>query len=363
METPRIEDLSIEANSLTNGAVEDGPAQEPPTLYPKILKLTDFLYHAKSLQPPVDSIQLTGSVKLHGTHADIVFINRSDEIRLQSRNQLTLTPVKDNAGFAAFIAASEKKPLFNLRDRILGRYHDLNPEKEVVGDLVIAGEWCGSKIQKKVALANIPRFFAIISININDSWVPDWKYADISNEDARIFHISKAGFFTQELNFDDISASEAYIKGLTDAVEKECPFAKTLGVSGLGEGIVWKATNHCGDPKFWFKSKGDILAVSNSSKLPASAVDKENRERVENFAKAIVTENRLEQGWEYLEQKNMSGTGAFLKWMANDCFVEEEREMEALNISRSKLSPAIAYIAKPWFWARVERAGKEADKL
>ena len=337
----------------------DGPTEKQTTLYPKILKLTDLLYHVRSMRPPVQSIHLTGSTKLHGTHADIVFVNCSDEIRLQSRNQLMLTPEKDNVGFAAFITASEKGTLFDLRDRILDRYHKLNPGKDVLGDLLIAGEWCGSKIQRKVALAGIPRFFAIISIMINGSWVPDWDYADIFNENARVFHTGKAGFFTHELNLDDISTSEARIKAMTDGVEKECPFAKALGVSGLGEGIVWKATNQYADPKCWFKSKGDILAVSDSHKLPASAVDIENRERVANFAKAIVTKNRLEQGWEYLAQKDAKGLGYFLKWITDDCLIEEKREMEALKISKNKLSPAISMIAKPWFWARLERAGRE----
>ncbi len=332
------------------------PAEpDPSTLYPKILKLGDFLYATKDLGP-LTSIHLTGSVKLHGTHADIVFSPTSDEIRLQSRNQLALVPgTGDNCGFAAFVAGTKKEVLLDLRDRILERYRRLNPDAEIVGDIVLAGEWCGKGVQKKVAISKMDKFFAIVSMNINGAWVPDREYADIHDEKARLFHIGKAGFFEHELFFDNVDASEAKIKQLTDEVERECPFAKTLGESGRGEGIVWKATNHCTDPKFWFKSKGDLLAVSNVSKLPASAVDKENRERVDNFAKAIVTENRLEQGWDLLEQKNASGLGAFLKWVQNDCLVEEKREMEGLAISKGKLSPAIAAIAKPWFWQRVER--------
>lgn len=360
--------LSLDAkisSSLNFG--EEPPKEESPssiekikksehsTLYPKILKLHDFLHATKDLGP-LTSIHLTGSVKLHGTHADIVFSSGSDEVRLQSRNQLALTPgVADNCGFAAFVAGMKKVVLLDLRNRVLERYRTLNTEREVEGDVILAGEWCGKGVQKKVAISNLEKFFAIVSINISSVWVPDWEYADICTDMAGIYHIGKAGFFEHELFFDNVDASEAKIRQLTDEVEAECPFAKTLGQSGLGEGKVWKATKHCYEPKFWFKSKGDLLAVSSVSKLPASAVDMENRERVGNFARAIVTENRLEQGWDVLEQKNASSLGPFLKWVQSDCLVEEKREMEGLNISKAKLNPAIAAIAKSWFWKRIGR--------
>lgn len=246
----------MESLSIDEGVINEkkSPSKSerggPTTLYPKIFKLTDFLYAAKSLGPP--SIHLTGSVKLHGTHADIVFSPENDIIRLQSRNRKDLVPGnEDNAGFASFVAAIPVRTLLALRDRIMKRFKELNPETELLHEVVVAGEWCGTGIQKKVALATIPRFFAMISINVNGCWVPDRDYADISDEEARIFNIGKAGFFEFELSFNDVEASKARIKAITDAVEAECPFAKAMGISGLGEGIVWKATNYCANPKFW----------------------------------------------------------------------------------------------------------------
>lgn len=164
------------------------------------------------------------------------------------------------------------------------------------------------------------------------------------------------GYFVHELRLDDegLRESEAEIMRVTNEVERECPFAKQLcGESGPGEGIVWKAFNHSGDPNHWFKSKGDGHAVSNISKMPASAVDRANRERVTNFARAVVTENRLGQGWDLLGQKSISSLGVFLKWVIEDCLVEEELEMEYLEISKNKLGPAIVSIAKPWFVKRL----------
>ena len=211
-------------------------------------------------------------------------------------------------------------------------------------------------------ISNVPRFFAIVSININGLWVPDWRYSDISFRDARIFHIGQAGFYSHELRLEDVDSLKTRIKELTDAVEKECPFAETLGVSGPGEGIVWKATEWYDTSRYWFKSKSDSFAVSHSEKLPANAVDKDNRDRLENFAKAIVTENRLEQGWELLARKDMAGTGAFLKWVIEDCITEERREMDVLDIRSDQLKKPISNIAKRWFWARVERKEMEEGK-
>ena len=131
-----------------------------------------------------------------------------------------------------------------------------------------------------------------------------------------------------------------------------------MGVEGRGEGIVWKASVNCGNPAFWFKSKGDEMAVSHSNKLPAVAVARENQERIENFAKAIVTDARLEQGWD-LSQKDQRSVGLFLKWITNDCCDEEKREMEKLEISKGKLNPVITSIAKPWYFGRLSRASNE----
>ncbi|KAL9103399.1 MAG: hypothetical protein Q9163_001538 [Psora crenata] len=232
-----------------------------PTLYPKIFKLSDFLYTAKEHYGPSctdTTIRLGGSVKLHGTHADIV------------------------------------------------------------------------------------------------AWVEDWKYADICDEGARIYHVGKAGFVSHDIYLSNVKASEVKIKEMVDQVEKECPFAKMLGAaSGGGEGIVWKATDHCSDPAFWFMSQSDLFAISNSSKLPASALDMENRERIETFAKAIVTEARLEQGWDHLSQKDAGSLGWFMNWILADCLTEEKRDIEELKIPKGKLSQAVGTIAKPWFWDKL----------
>ena len=363
---------NTEMSSTLDGANNEETPSEPPeittackrsTLYPKIYRLGDLIFRLKKLpeyREASTSIALIGSTKLHGTHADIVFESAtSEEFRLQSRNQLDLKAGKgDNAGFAAWVAdlGEQRGTFLQLRNRFLSRYHKLNPGQDVEGEIIIAAEWCGAGIQKKVAIVNIRRFLAIVSVFINGVCVPDWGYADIEDEENRIFNVGRAGYFRCELRLDDegLAESLAQITKMTKEVETQCPFAKQVFLeSGIGEGIVWKVKEKCGDAEFWFKSKGALHEVSNVSRMPASAFDIENSERIEKFARAVVTENRLEQGWDLLLPKNNSGLGAFLKWVMDDCMVEERLEMENLGISKNKLGPIIVAIAKPWYFKRL----------
>ena len=237
--------------------------------------------------------------------------------------------------------------LFSLRDRFAERYRKLNPGRPVEGETVLAGEWCGSGVQRKIAILKAPKFLAIISVSLNEEWLPDWEYADIHDERNRIYRVGRAGFVRHERRLDDVAGSEAEIKRLTDEEEKECPFAKRIcGESGLGEGVVWKAIQHCSDAKFWFKSKGDSLAVSSVQKLTASASDIAKRQWVANVASVVVTKARLEQGWNQLRHKNSGGLGLLLKWLVDDCVVEEKLKMEELGNSKGESSPAIVSIAK-----------------
>jgi hypothetical protein len=334
------------------------------TLYPKIGKLTDFTYQVKRSRSFEDkrTIALIGTAKLHGTHADVV-IESDGSIRFQSRNRLNISPGKDdNQGFAAF-ASTLKKEWLDLKNRYTERFQALNPDTVLdrKQQVVIAGEWCGEGIMKGVAISKVPPMFVVLSVQINGDWVLDEEYGDISCEEVRVFNISKAGFFHHDFQLNDIDASKAVIQALVEKVEKECPFGAALGISGKGEGIVWKPRDLHQNSELWFKTKGDSFTVSTSHKLPPSAVAIENRKRWENFARSVVTEQRLEQGWEYLKEMNhpqdMSGLGIFLEWVNKDVMAEEVREIEMLQIEKGPLGRAIVSIAKPWFLERYKREG------
>ena len=83
-----------------------------------------------------------------------------------------------------------------------------------------------------------------------------------------------------------------------------------------------------------------MSVVNGSDELPACAFDMRNRERLDNLAKTIVIDARLEQGWEFLEGNEASKIRSFLRSVACDCLAEEKREMKALKIGRMRIEPS-----------------------
>ena len=186
--------------------------------------------------------------------------------------------------------------------------------------------------------------------------MPDTEYGDIHNEVIGVYNIARAGFFYTELRYHDMGELESEIKTLVEQVERECPYIRTFGVSGIGEGIFWKPRDYFSNLDFWSKSKGEIFEVTARNKLPVSELRSDSADRVKSLAEAIVTDNRLEQGWKYLKEmrviRDKRGLGRFLKWIVEDCLTEE-REMEGADTKGKDIKPAIIGIAKPWYQSKI----------
>ena len=344
------------------------------TKYPKISgKVQDFLVNISRLElnDQPTTIPLIGTVKLHGAHADIV-VHADNAVQLQSRNVLDLKLENDSYGYAAFMLPLQSEVL-DLKDQYYRRYKELNPDIAINPEfpLIIAGEWIGAAIQRGVAIASLSKRFAIISASINDTWLPDAAYASIHNESVGIYNISRAGFYHHSLDLNNIPTSMETMQTMTNEVEKECPFAKIFGISGIGEGIVWKATTPpFSGPDFWIKTKGPLHAVTNSAILPKETISLEQKERAMVFARAVVTEMRLKQGWDYLAEtgveQSKKGVKAFLNWLSQDCETEEKREIEEMEVDLKLLRSEIVSIGREWYFRRLEEKemeGKEKATL
>ncbi|TGO26556.1 hypothetical protein BPAE_0057g00320 [Botrytis paeoniae] len=241
-------------------------ASKKDTLYPKISGkpknlLVEFSKYQRTLKTRrAGSISVTGTVKLHGTHGDIR-ITADDTIYVQTRNSDVLTPALDSLKFLDFIQPARAE-ILALKKQFHARFQKLNPKAKINDEhpLIIAGEWVGPKIQKDVAVSALPeRYFVIISVSINNEWQPDEPYSDIENESINIVNISRGGFYYETIELKNPDPAFAKMQALADEVEKECSFAKALGLIGLGEGIVWKpAAPLCYDAKYWLKLKGPI---------------------------------------------------------------------------------------------------------
>ncbi|KAI9137718.1 hypothetical protein BKA69DRAFT_1032292 [Paraphysoderma sedebokerense] len=331
--------------------------QEPQYIgYPSIPGFKDFLRTIQRFNPPTRELTLRGTIKLHGTHGDICRNFITGQTWCQSRNKI-LTPTSDNHGFANFVHPLINTTLDTLFLQIIQTYslvHDVteNPVTEVI----VSGEWCGGSIQKGVALTDMTKCFVIFGIKINNVWIDGMVFKEIEFPEYRIFNIYQSPVFHITLNLDDVEECRKKLIEYTDLVEKECPFAKRFGVSGIGEGLVWVWMDKHEDEKTWFKTKGEKHTVSNVKTIkPLTAKEIEQLKQVGNFAKASVTENRLNQGLDYLREQNlevgsMKNVGVFIAWVIKD--VLKEGLDPDIPIDVQKLKKEVGNEAKRWYVER-----------
>lgn len=342
----------------------DLPTTTETTLYPKITNhikevvktLRSSIRDADDAEkePVFEPIPLVGTVKLHGTHADILVYN-DNKIVFQSRNNVSLQITADNQGFAAAMA-NRRQTILHLRDQIQTRWKQLNGDEELDTSTptIIAGEWIGEKIQKGVAIAQLSKRLVIISLKINGKWVADTDYGNIEAPWDDIYNISHGGTYHSILYPQDQQRTIDELEPLADKIAAQCPFAESFGIIGEGEGLVWKLVPYLSRSDLWFKTKGGKFKPTFTpapKKVPDDLAGK--REAVAGVAKAWCSELRLEQGWDFLREKdipqNMKGIGAFLKWVQQDILLEEKGYIEDNKVDAGMLRAEIVAIAKPWF--------------
>lgn len=308
----------------------------------------DAIYDASK---PLPTLKFQGTVKLHGTNAGIAYNFASDTFTYQSRERV-LSLTQDNAGFMLNMMAHEAV----IREIIEKMKPDFE-EDDAVTDLVLFGEWCGSGIQKGVAVSQLPKMFVVFAAKVitnNDTnrWLVMDDYG-IDYPEQRIFNIHNFPTWDIDIDFKFPEIAQNKMIEITEAVENECPVGKHFGVSGIGEGVVWTCVSaENSDSGTWFKVKGEKHSVSKVRTL--NAVDVEAVENIRAFVAATVTEARLEQGLDNLVREQllpfeMKSMGDFIRWVYNDVLKEEMDTIVASQIDVKKLGSAVANVARPWY--------------
>lgn len=304
---------------------------------------------------PIPTLKFRGTVKLHGTNAGIVYDVATDTFTYQSRERV-LSLTQDNAGF--MLAQMKHENVW--RDVAHQVTREIMPHRNVT-KVAIFGEWCGSGIQKGVALTQLPKMFIIFAVKaiLEDDttlWVPVGEI-DLHLPDSNLFNIDTFPTYEIEIDFKHPELAQNKMIEITEEVEKECPVGKYFGVSGIGEGVVWTCVSDgWNDSGTWFKVKGEKHSVSKVRTL--AAVDVEAVATLKAFVDSVVTEARLEQGLdnlvrEQLKPVEMTSMGDFLRWVYNDVIKEETDTIVASGIDPKKLGSAIANVARPWFVKKV----------
>lgn len=328
----------------------------------------------------VPQLEFKGTVKLHGTNSSFYNVLSNDEIVVQSRNNV-ITVEKDNAGFAAYVN-SQREIVSKIFTEIKKQFPDAVKDKTAV----VYGEWAGGSIQKKVALSNVEKFYAVFAIKLTDNkehievdvnesdeeqdvnnnfddgkWLTEEQIESVLTSvgkeimhKVRMFSIYDFPTFTVKIDMANPKLTQNKLIEITNSVEEECPVGKQLGSIGVGEGVVWK----CISPvevlqtdDLIFKVKGEKHSVSKVKTI--AEVDEVKLNSIKEFVDAVVTENRLNQGIEYLKEQSlgivMQNMGVFLKWLANDCIKEEGGMMEASGLEKKDVMSSISNKAKQWY--------------
>jgi len=299
-----------------------------------IIKEVKFKYKGEQLP----TLVFTGTTKIHGTNASVV-VKANGEQYCQSRNNI-LTLDQDNMGFA--IWHSSKTSTFKEFAKLFTEGAD--------DDVVFYGEWAGKGIQNGVAVSELNRFFYIFAVALvnGDSCLWFNSYPTLSNG-VDIFDANQFSKYKIVIDFNNPELSQNKLVELTEAVEKECPVGKALGVSGVGEGIVWKHIDKaCSCIKF--KVKGQEHTSSKVKKL--AEVDVEKLNSITEFIEYAVTTNRLEQAFTEVCNNNPDRKllGQFIKWVSTDVLKEELDTLELNGLTRKDIGGPLSSKAKAWFF-------------
>ena len=293
--------------------------------------------------PVFPKLSFTGTVKLHGTNAAIVF---DKGYTFQSRERV-LTREQDNAGFMTHM----QQYLISI-SMMFQRIAEQNKIQGLNDLIAVYGEWCGGNIQKGVAITGLPKMFVIFAIKINDQWMDT---PNVSCPEASIYNIKDYLGYTIDIDFEHPELVQNRLAELTAEVEACCPIGKAHGKEGVGEGIVWRCTSNPSS-EYWFKVKGEKHSASKVKTL--ASVDVEAVEQINDFVAMAVTEARLEQGLhnlinEQMKPFAMTSMGDFIRWVHQDVLKEEADTLQASGIEYKKLGSPIALAAKRWFTTKL----------
>ncbi len=182
------------------------------------------MYDNTKIRP---KILYRGTVKSHGTNASVVINKSSESVYFQSRENI-ITPFKDNAGFAMYMASFQEEFVHYILNNINSEGYDT---------VVVYSEWAGASIQKGVALNQLEKMsiiFDIRLINTTDNksiYLPKEIIETIKFHEKRIYNVYEFPTFEIEIDFENPQLSINQIIEKTIEIENCCPVGKYFGVN------------------------------------------------------------------------------------------------------------------------------------
>lgn len=294
------------------------------------------------------TLTFKGTVKIHGTNAGVSY-NNEHGMWAQSKNDV-ITPENDNYGFAFFAYSNEDFFVKSLKE--FAAKNDIDLDEYTI---TVYGEWAGEGIQKGMGISNHPKSLFVFRVKISKPGDEDFKsfWIDASDfprdEDNRIYHVDDFGTYEIDVDFNMPQLVTNKLADITIEVENECPVAKKLGYTGIGEGIVWNVVFN--GENYNFKVKGEKHSVTKVKKLVKIDVEKLNS--IKEFVDYAMTENRFEQaiqtvfGEDELDVKKM---GDYIRWCIKDIMTEEMDTMNENGLEPKDVNKYISTKAREMFF-------------
>jgi len=301
-------------------------------------------------------INFKGTIKLHGTQGAVVQDN-SGSIHYQSRKNI-VTVEKDNVGFSFF--CDSNREIFVEYFKEIRQYF---PEDTIS----IYGEFCGGKIQKNVAINGLPKMFVMFGIKITpqNSTEETPKSFWIENNlrtDGLVKNINDFKTFSIDIDFDRPDMSQNEMIRLTTLVGDECPVGKSLGNTGIGEGIVWSYLED--GERLIFKTKDERHSKGSGKVKTLSPVDEEKENIKRLFVSAYAcTRSRLDQMYTEIVHSVHNGDSSlmsmtdikqYLGLVIKDVIKEESDTMSLLGLEPKPLNGMISKVAVGYFRSRLD---------
>lgn len=261
-----------------------------------------------------DVLNFSGTVKLDGTHADLVqYANDHTKFVVQSRNQI-LDMEHDQFGVGCFFYKRQDIVL-QLFDNIRKQFNDACHNSTIR----VAGEFCGRGLQNS-AVCKLDPMFVFFGIQIDDVWV-DMTKMTTGHCAPHIYNIyEQLPFYKVEIDMSNMQDGIDKMLNLTKDVDLQCPFANSLGVQGFGQGIFWTCEEKQGNTNMWFKTTVESHCVP----IKYKPIDQDYTQIFD-----CMTNERMMQAILFMQHMpykptiSMSNIHTFYKYVVDDLIREE----------------------------------------
>ena len=299
------------------------------------------------------TIVFKGTVKLHGTSASFNYSKSEDKLLPQKRSSI----IEDDFGHFGFVEYTKANEVV-IKEKMSTLCNKLG-----IDSVVVFGEWCGTGVQKKVAISELPKRMVIFEAwnPVTEEYIDTDLLSDFCEGVPKCYNVRDYQTFEMEVDTQYPEIALGKINDLVDEVEKSCPVAKAMLLDEfpdkcvdrteyIGEGIVWKYKDIC------WKAKGSKHSNSSGGKIKAT-VDPIKAQNIKDFVEATVTEYRLEQCYSEIKSNHgeveMKHLGELMKWIFSDIMTEEGDALQHNNLDKKDIGGAVANKARPWFTNKI----------